>query len=409
MSEPSDDILTRPLGIDAPKPSRLAVLRPYVRYVAPGLGGVAVLGIGLLTLTGDPHGGEPRAVAMIAVRESAPQARAGAPAAAAEAQPDAPAAPPSLQSSAGDVERASGVTVTRPAGTAAPEEAVIIRVPAPDSTRLAAAPDPRLTERGRHGVMPRLGEGRLRALDAYARPDDGSGSARIAILVSGIGTGQAATAAAIARLPPAISLALSPYAADLEKTAARARDAGHEILLQAPMEPFDYPDSDPGPQTLLTSSRPAENFDRLAWAMSRFPGFVGLVNFMGGKLLSDQASLEPILKEIGGRGLGFVDDGASQGSKAAASALKLKVPAARAEIVLDAMARPEAIDRELARLEAQAKKNGFALASASAQQLSIDRIARWARDLEARGIRLVPVSAALRGQPRAAKVSVADH
>lgn len=409
MSEPSDDILTRPLGIDAPKPSRLAVLRPYARYVAPGLGGVAVLGIGLLTLTGDPHGGEPRAVATIAVRETTPLARAAAPVETAEAQPEAPVAPPSLQSSASDIEKASGVTVTRPAGTVAPEEAVIIRVPAPDSTRLAAAPDPRLTERGRHGVMPRLGEGRLRALDAYARPDDGSGSAHIAILVSGIGTGQAATAAAIARLPPAISLALSPYAADLEKIAARARDAGHEILLQAPMEPFDYPDSDPGPQTLLTSSRPAENFDRLAWAMSRFPGFVGLVNFMGGKLLSDPASLEPILKEIGGRGLGFVDDGASQGSKAAASALKLKVPAARAEIVLDAMARPEAIDRELARLEGQAKKNGFALASASAQQLSIDRIARWARDLEARGIRLVPVSTALRGQPRAAKVSVADH
>ncbi|WP_284246802.1 divergent polysaccharide deacetylase family protein, partial [Methylobacterium haplocladii] len=245
-------------------------------------------------------------------------------------------------------------------------------------------------------------------LDAYARPDDGSGSARIAILVSGVGTGQAATAAAIARLPPAISLALSPYASDLDKVAARAREAGHEILLQAPMEPFDYPDSDPGPQTILTSSRPAENLDRLAWAMSRFSGFVGLVNFMGGKLLSDPSSLEPILKEIGSRGLGFVDDGASQGSKATASALKLKTPAARAEIVLDAMARPEAIDRELARLEAQAKKNGFAMASASAQQLSIDRIARWARDLETRGIRLVPVSTALRGKPPATKVSIVE-
>ncbi len=25
------------------------------------------------------------------------------------------------------------------------------------------------------------------------------------------------------------------------------------MLLQVPMEPFDYPDNDPGPQTLLTS------------------------------------------------------------------------------------------------------------------------------------------------------------
>lgn len=41
------------------------------------------------------------------------------------------------------------------------------------------------------------------------------------------------------------------------KTATRAREAGHEILLQLPMEPFDYPDSDPGPQTLLASAAPA--------------------------------------------------------------------------------------------------------------------------------------------------------
>ena len=32
---------------------------------------------------------------------------------------------------------------------------------------------------------------------------------------------------------------------------ARAREAGHEVLLEVPMEPFDYPDNDPGPQTLL--------------------------------------------------------------------------------------------------------------------------------------------------------------
>ncbi|GEP12098.1 hypothetical protein MGN01_39430 [Methylobacterium gnaphalii] len=399
--------MTRPLGVDAPKSSRLAVLMPYARYVTPALGGAAALGVGLLAWTGDPHGGQPRAVATIAVREA--PARDHGPVASAETQTDPKGVQSSSHSSAQEVEKASGVTVTRPSGTAAPEEAVIIRVPTPDPIRLAAAPDPRLTERGRHGMMPRIGEGRLRPLDVYARPDSGAGSARVAVLVSGIGIGQAATASAIARLPPAISLALSPYGSDLDKTAARAREAGHELLLQTPMEPFDYPDSDPGPQTLLASSRPAENLDRLTWAMSRFSGFVGLVNFMGGKLMSDANALEPVMKEVGARGLGFIDDGAVQGSKAASSAAKFKTPNARAEIVLDAVARPDAIDRELARVEAQAKKNGFALASASAQQLSIDRIARWARDLESRGVRLVPVSTALRGAPQATKLSAAEH
>ena len=76
-------------------------------------------------------------------------------------------------------------------------------VPPANAPRLAAAPDPRLTEQGRHGLMPRIGEGRLRALDVYARPDEPGTGPRIAILVTGLGIGQSATAAATARLPQA--------------------------------------------------------------------------------------------------------------------------------------------------------------------------------------------------------------
>ncbi len=169
------------------------------------------------------------------------------------------------------------------------------------------------------------------------------------------------------------------------------------MFLQLPMEPFDYPDSDPGPQALLTALKGPENADRLAWVLSRFPGYVGLVNLMGGKLMGDPA-FEPILREIGARGLGFVDDGTVP--KGPALSTKARTPSARAEIVLDATPRPEAIDAELARAEAQARSNGFVLVSASGSLMSVDRIARWARDLDARGIRLVPASVALRGAPK---------
>ncbi|MGU3360561.1 divergent polysaccharide deacetylase family protein [Methylobacterium sp. M6A4_1b] len=393
MRVATDDILTRPLGGKPTAGQRLRSLR-QVRVSPPmvfgGLLAGLVLGASILVVAGDPEGGEPSAVAVIALREQAvPE-----PVVQAAARPEAPKSGPS---SASDVENASGVTVVRPTGTAAPTDAVVIQVPSAAPVKLSVAPDPRLSERGRHGTLPRLGDGRLRALDVYARPDTGGPGPRVAILVSGLGIGQAATASAITRLPPAISLGFAPYGSDLERTVARAREAGHEALLQAPMEPFDYPDSDPGPQTLLTSSRPPENLDRLSWVMSRFSGFVGIVNYMGAKLTSDPAALEPVLREIGARGLGFVDDGTSPRSLAASLAAKVKVPVARAEIVLDALPRPEAIDRELARLEAQARQKGFAFASASALPMSIERIARWAAEAEARGIRFVPVSVALRG------------
>lgn len=408
VTEPADDILTRPLGVDdaaaaAPPIGRAAGLIARARHprIMAGIGaGCLLAAFGLVLVLGDPQAGEPSARAVIDLRDAPPARPEPKPAAVAAMPAPVEAAPPA-QRTADELETASGVTVVRPPGSA-PSEAVVIRVPPANAPRLAAAPDPRLTEQGRHGIMPRIGEGRLRALDLYARPDEPGTGPRIAILVTGLGIGQSATAAATARLPQAVSLAFAPYGSEVERAAARARDAGHEVFLQLPMEPFDYPDSDPGPQALLAALKGPENADRLAWVLSRFPGYVGLVNLMGGKLMGDPA-FELILREIGARGLGFVDDGTVP---KAVPPNKGRTPYARAEIVLDATPRPDAIDAELARAEAQARSNGFVLVSAGGSLMTVDRISRWARDLDARGIRLVPASVALRGTPK--RLSKAD-
>ncbi|MEE7502969.1 divergent polysaccharide deacetylase family protein [Methylobacterium mesophilicum] len=411
MTESTDDILTRPLGVPEAAPEQpagrigrliAAARRPKIAAAALATG--FAVAAGLVLALGDPHGGEPSVQVAITMREPAARPAAQAPAV---QQPQVTTTNPGtapLQRSAEEVETASGVTVVRPAGSG-PSEAVVIRVPPPSAPRLAQAPDPRISESGRHGVMPKLGEGRIRALDVYARSEEAGSGPRIAIVVTGLGVGQAATAGATARLPAAVSLAFLPYGGETERAAARARDAGHEVFLQLPMEPFDYPDSDPGPQTLLTALRGPENADRLAWALSRFPGYVGLVNFMGSKLMAD-AAFEPVLREIGARGLGFIDDGTAP-KPAAPPANKGKTPFARAEIVLDATPRADAIDAALAQAEARARANGFALVSATGTPLSVDRIARWAKEIDSRGLRLVPASVALRGA-RDKRVSTAD-
>ena len=86
-----------------------------------------------------------------------------------------------------------------------------------------------------------------------------------------------------------MTFAFSPYGAEVERLATSARAGGHEILLQAPMEPFDYPDNDPGPQTLLTSLSRDQNLDRLYWLMSRFQGYVGIANMHGRALHLERA------------------------------------------------------------------------------------------------------------------------
>ncbi|MFC5394984.1 divergent polysaccharide deacetylase family protein [Bosea vestrisii] len=382
--------LDQPLG----QAKRARASRPYARWLWRGLaGGLAVLFAGLIlyaALKRDPNGGEPIATAMIRERPVAPDIAKALPEPA--QQRDDRRGP----ASASQLETESGVTVVRP-GSDAPG-AIIITVPDDGAVKLAPAPDKRLVERTRHGLLPKIGSDGATPAQVYARPlgpaPAGKPAGRIAILVGGLGISQSSTSEAIARLPGPVSLAFAPYGADLEKTVQRARGEGHEVFLQVPMEPFDYPDNDPGPHTLLTGQKGSDNLDRLQWVLGRFTGYVGIVNFLGGRLTADDMALTPLLRELAGRGLMVVDDGSSPRSLLASAAAKAQIPALKADLSLDTVPRPESIDKELQRLETLARDQGAVVATASALPVTIERITRWARTLEGKNLALVPVSAA---------------
>jgi polysaccharide deacetylase 2 family uncharacterized protein YibQ len=190
-----------------------------------------------------------------------------------------------------------------------------------------------------------------------------------------------------------VTFAFPPYSADAERLVTRARADGHEILLQVPMEPFDYPDNDPGPQTLLLSLGPDQNIDRLQWLMSRFQGYVGVTNLMGARFSSSEQGLGPVLREISKRGMIYVDDGGSPRSLASQIAGANNLPFAKAEVVIDAVPTPVNIDRALMRLEAIARERGSAVGMASALPATIERIAQWAKTAESRGVVLAPITA----------------
>lgn len=382
--------LNRPLGQDRAAPHG----KPWGRWLVMASAGTVGLAFAaallLVALRRDPDGGEPIATATIEKRVAQPQI-ASAPPAAGMAQEQR------SQSSARQLESESGVTVVRP-GAEAPGSIIITIPDRPGTIRLAPAPDNRLVERTRYGLLPKIAPDGATPAQIYARPEGAQPAnkpaGRIALLVGGLGIGQSGTADAIAKLPGAVSLAFAPYGAELERTVQRARSEGHEVFLQVPMEPFDYPDNDPGPHTLLAGPKAAENIDRLHWVLGRFTGYVGIVNFLGGRLTADEAALSPILREIAGRGLMVIDDGSSSRSLLAASAARAQIAAMRVDRVLDSVARADAIDKELAGLEALARQQGVAVASASALPISIERIARWAQSLEGKGLTIIPVSAA---------------
>src|SRR3546814_192296 len=130
---------------------------------------------------------------------------------------------------------------------------------------------------------------------------------RIAVVLTGLGLSDSATAAAIEELPSAVTLSFSPYARDLERWIALARARGHEVMLDLPMEPTTFPNEDPGPQALLTSLAPQDNLDRLDWVLARGSAYVGLAGSLGSRFTASREAVEPILREVKESGLMFLD------------------------------------------------------------------------------------------------------
>lgn len=393
------DELNAPLGQNKPKkPPKLSLAAPQFLAALLGLAGLVV--VGWAAFVHDPLGGEPVAVVATGVQpaskvqpavqgEGTHHARhdgAEGHAPDAAGAPAKPALPPGAK------------TVTIIDGSSGQRQEVVIPGSAPGAAGEApkAPLDQKLLEPSRHGAIPRVGVDGARVSALYARPrvlpPARKDFPRIAIVVGGLGISASGTAAAMSDLPKPVTLALAPYGADLPKLAERARGEGHELLLQVPMEPFDYPDNDPGPQTLLTTLSADQNIDRLHWLMSRFSGYVGLVSYMGARFCASEQAIGPVLSETAKRGLIYVDDGASMRSVAGQIAGGRGLPFAKTDIVLDAVPTPAEIDRALARLELTARENGSAVGLAAAQPATVARIAEWAKAVEDRGFVLVPIS-----------------
>jgi uncharacterized protein len=394
MTETADELST-PLGQETKRKKRRFRLPFTAMQALAVLLGLFLVGFATIALfTDNPLGGEP--VAHIALRK-APAADEKAAIAshteqAAKSAPRPAAAP-------------ENKTVTIIDGSSGKRQDVVIGGgDAGDMADTAAAPatamtgvDSRLLEKSRYGMIPVIADG-LKPFTVYAADADRAKAAKmpvIAIVVGGLGVGAAKTVDAIMKLPPAVTLAFTPYGADPTKLAERARAQRHEILLQVPMEPFDYPDNDPGPQTLLTTLAPEQNIDRLYWHMSRIQGYAGIANFMGARFVATDAVMQPIIREAAKRGLGYLDDGATPRSAASALAASQAMPFAKADFTIDSVPTSAEIDRTLVKLETLAKERGSAVGVASALPISIERIAAWIKTLDNRGILLVPLTTAM--------------
>jgi uncharacterized protein len=262
---------------------------------------------------------------------------------------------------------------------------------------LPAAPLPGLVVNGPNGPLPVISSTGQRSSKAYARPSGLTSTTatlpKIAIVVGGLGISETATRNAIDNLPPAVTLSFAPYGRNLQRWIDKARESGHEVLLELPMEPYDYPANDPGPYTLLTSLSAGDNMERLSWLMSRFTGYFGVTAYQGAKFTSDKTAMEPMLEALESRGVMYVDPGSSPRSVGPELASGLGLAWTKGNFVVDPALTPRSIDAALNNLEEQARRNGTIVGFGSGFPITVERIQKWTDGLEDKGLILVPLSA----------------
>jgi polysaccharide deacetylase 2 family uncharacterized protein YibQ len=316
--------------------------------------------------------------------------------------PPAPAAAPATEAQATAKVEAPAKTggpqiihVQTEEGDSPPKAAIVIRDPSTigQNLKIAHIPDKALMETSETGPLPiRAADGR-RPFDVYARPWSGSRGARVAIIIGGLAVSQTGTQSAIAKLPAEVTLAFAPQGNSIGRWMQAARQSGHEIVMQIPLEPFDYPNVNPGRNTLTVAASPDENLKSLHWALSRTTNYTGVMNYMGARFSADAGAMGPFMAELGKRGLAYVDDGSSSRSLAPDLALKDGVPFVAGDTSIDAVQDRGAILKKLDELEAIARAKGSAVGIGSAFDLTVDTVSSWVMEAKKRGIEIVPISA----------------
>ena len=284
-----------------------------------------------------------------------------------------------------DVIRLSGRALTAP--PAAGRAAAPTPPPLAPGAPLPVAPIAGFSAPGPLGPLPIIAQDGRTPFQVYRRPFAANGRPMVALVVGGLGLNSSITRQAIETLPAEITLAFTPYAEGLQGWIDMARAHGHEVLISAPMEPVDYPDNDPGPNTLMAAAPPSEVLRTLEWVLSRATGYFGVTNAQGSRFLASDGPYRTLIAALRGRGLAFFDDGSA--------ARRVGGPGVRgsADRTIDDQLSAAAIDQELVALEAGALQRGQALGSAAAYPVTLNKVAQWSLGLAQRGFQLAPASA----------------
>lgn len=196
---------------------------------------------------------------------------------------------------------------------------------------------------------------------------------------------------AVVDFPAPLTLAILPRTDFAREIAQLAHKNHKEVMLHLPLQSVENHRHSPGTLDLHMSH---QEFSReLKHNLNSVPHISGINNHMGSLLTQHPGHMDWLMAEIALlNNMYFIDSRTSTKSVAATIASEYHIPNMERDVFLDPDFRPETIRRQFDRFLDVAGKQGYAIAIAHPHSVTLTFIYNHLSELEAQGIKLVPVS-----------------
>lgn len=214
---------------------------------------------------------------------------------------------------------------------------------------------------------------------------------KVAIIIDDLGYNNA-NAQELLKIDAPLTFSFFPQGPYSKSLAQKAHTMGRDVMLHLPMEPYEYPQKNPGNGALLLAMDNEELLKKLGADIGSVPFIKGVNNHMGSKFTEDKEKMRVILNELEKRGLFFLDSRTSKNTVGYSVAKEMGLKAVERNIFLDNNQDVKSINSQIYKLARLAIKDGSAVGIGHPYPSTIEALKQMIPELKAKGIEVVPVS-----------------
>jgi polysaccharide deacetylase 2 family uncharacterized protein YibQ len=215
---------------------------------------------------------------------------------------------------------------------------------------------------------------------------------RMALIIEDLGAAPPEVRRRLLAIDRKLTFGIVPWREGAAGLADEAKQRHHEVVLQLPMEPYEYPRVTPGRRAVYVHQTEPQNRQVVRDAIGAVSAAGGLMSYMGGRILGDARVMPVVLDEVRRHDKFFIDAPSLSGSIASALARKSGIRGAASWGAIDAVDNQERIATMLDLASYAALDGGEAIVTAHARPGTLTVLLHKLERLELRGIQFVPVS-----------------